>query len=539
MNTVITVLGLLTAIIVSGYAARLVKLPLPLVQIALGAALAFTVLPRIALDPELFFLLFLPPLLFLDGWRIPKEALFRDSKVILELAVGLVVLTVVGLGFILHWLIPAVPLPVAFAIAAVVSPTDPVAVSAIVSGAPVPKRMMHILEGESLLNDASGLVCMSVAVAAMMTGAFSIGEAVGLFLWEALGGIAVGAILTWATSRLSRWVNRRLGEDASAQILISLLIPFGAYLAAEQVHCSGILAAVAAGIMMSFTQSRDRGLVATRVRLPAVWDTVQFAANGAVFVLLGQQLPALLARAPQTVLLTGHQNPWWLLVYVLAVVAVLALLRLGWIWVSLRLTLYRTRRRTGERRKVSLRLLLAMAAAGVRGAITLAGVLTLPLVLTDGAPFPARDLAILLAAGVILVTLGLATIALPRLARGLELPPEAADVLRLDLGRAASADAAIAAVEAASRTYAGADRDAAAAAAATIVESYRRWLEERNLDQAVEPATLAVVTRDLRLAGLAAERDAVRSLARARQLDEHTVQVLLRDVDLREVRLHV
>jgi CPA1 family monovalent cation:H+ antiporter len=189
-------LFLLLAVVVSGRLQRGLpwSVPLPIVQIALGALIALVAKAPVELDPDVFFLLFLPPLLFLDGWRIPKEGLFRDKDTILELAVGLVIFTVVGLGFLINWMIPAMPLPVAFALAAVVSPTDPVAVSALSSRAPVPKRLLHILEGESLLNDASGLVCMRFAVAATMTGLFSPLAALGTFLWLALGGIVIGVL---------------------------------------------------------------------------------------------------------------------------------------------------------------------------------------------------------------------------------------------------------------------------------------------------------------------------------------------------------
>ncbi len=166
MAWISTILFLLLAVVVSAPLARLVRTPLPLVQIVLGAVIAVSAIPTVDLKPSIFFLLFLPPLLFLDGWRIPKDDLFRDGAVILELALGLVVFTVIGVGLLIHWLIPAMPLAVAFALAAVLSPTDPIAVSAIASRAPIPKRLMHILEGESLLNDASGLVCMRFAVSA-------------------------------------------------------------------------------------------------------------------------------------------------------------------------------------------------------------------------------------------------------------------------------------------------------------------------------------------------------------------------------------
>ncbi|MEO6800216.1 MAG: cation:proton antiporter, partial [Rhodanobacter sp.] len=188
MNSIEVALAMLLAVVGSGYLVRMLpfSLPLPLVQIALGAVISGVFKHGVALDPDIFFLLFLPPLLFLDGWRIPKDRLRHDRAAILALALGLVVFTVVGAGFLIHWLIPAMPTGVAFALAAIVSPTDPVAVSSIASRVPIPKRLMHILEGESLLNDATGLVCFRFAVAAVMTGSFSLISASLTFLWVAL-----------------------------------------------------------------------------------------------------------------------------------------------------------------------------------------------------------------------------------------------------------------------------------------------------------------------------------------------------------------
>ena len=297
METITIVLLLLLAVILSGILSKIVPLPLPrpLFQIALGALIGSVADWRVTLDPEIFFLLFLPPLLFLDGWRIPREEMFKDGKTILELALGLVVFTVVGMGLFIHWMIPSMPLAVAFALAAVVSPTDPIAVSAIAQRVPMPKRMMHILEGESLLNDASGLVCLRFAIAAAMTGAFSVQNAALNFLWVSLGGIAIGAGITWGVARAKNWISRRYGEDGGSQILISLLIPFGSYLVAEHLHCSGILAAVAAGVTMGFVETTGEVGAATRIRRSTVWDMIQFAANGIIFVLLGEQLPMILS----------------------------------------------------------------------------------------------------------------------------------------------------------------------------------------------------------------------------------------------------
>ncbi len=250
--TSIVLLSLL-AVVVSGFLARVSRLPLPLVQMALGASVAALGLVNVKLEPQLFFLLFLPPLLFLDGWRIPNDALRREARSILKLALGLVVFTVLGMGLFIHWLLPAVPLAVAFALAAAISPTDPVAVSAIAARTPIPARLMHVLQGEALLNDATGLVCMRYAVAAALTGVFSSSNALGTFLWLASAARTVGVGVTWCVAHAAAWAFDRWGQDSGVQILATLLLPFGVYLLAERLHGSGILAAAAAGVTMSFS----------------------------------------------------------------------------------------------------------------------------------------------------------------------------------------------------------------------------------------------------------------------------------------------
>ena len=299
MTEVTIVLVFLLAVVASGFLSRLLRsrLPLPLLQIGLGAGLSWFGFD-VAFEPHLFLLLFIPPLLFLDGWRIPKGAFFRDWKPILTLAIGLVVFTVVGMGWFIHWLVPIFPLAVAFALAAILSPTDPVAVGAMTANAPLPSRLQHILEGESLLNDATGLVCFTFAVAAAMTGTFSLAHASGSFVLVAGGGVLTGVAVTYLIGRANRRLVRHTGEDPSIQILVSLLMPFAAYLAAEHLHVSGILAAAVAGIAMHYGEMSGRPQAATRMQRTAVWDTVQTALNGIIFVLLGEQLPPMLRHLP-------------------------------------------------------------------------------------------------------------------------------------------------------------------------------------------------------------------------------------------------
>lgn len=543
MAAITIVLFLLLAVVVSGALARMlpIPVPLPLVQIALGAVIAAGARFGVTLNPEIFFLLFLPPLLFLDGWRIPKQGLFRDKGTILELALGLVVFTVLGVGYFVNWLIPAIPLPVAFAFAAVVSPTDPIAVSAIANRVPVPKRLLHILEGESLLNDASGLVCMRFAVAAALTGAFSLANAAETFLWLAFGGVAIGIGVTWGAILAKNWVSRHFGEETGSQILVSLLIPFGAYLLAEELHCSGILAAVAAGISMSYAEQSGQALPVTRVRRVAVWDLIQFAANGIIFVLLGEQLPEIIRRAAVVVHDTGHHQPLWLIIYVIAINLVLAGLRLVWVWASLRFTLFRAEGRGEKPTSPSWRLIIAASLAGVRGAITLAGVLTLPLMMNDGTPFPGRDLAIFLAAGVITVSLVAASLGLPYLLNGLKLPPEPSYQEAEDHARIAASEAAIRAIERTlfERGEGRSDADIYTDVGARIMELYRQRISGRSKigQEAVAVQRADAAERKLRLAGLRAERDELYRLARNNEMSDEMARKLVREVDLQEARL--
>jgi CPA1 family monovalent cation:H+ antiporter len=381
---------------------------------------------------------------------------------------------------------------------------------------------------------------MRFAVAAMMTGTFIPHAALLTFLWYALGGLGVGVGVTFLVTRGKDWIAKSLGEDTSSQILISLLLPFGAYLVAEQVHCSGILAAVSAGVSMSYAEWSGRALGATRVRRAGVWDTVQFAANGIIFVLLGEQLPGILTSASQTVLLTGHANPWWLAVYVLAITGALALMRFGWVWTSIKLSRFQSGRSGPVQPKTSWRLVAAMSFAGVRGALTLAGILTLPFALPGGAPFPARDLAIFLAAGVIVVSLSLASIGLPRLLNGLELPQEPQSEVEEAQARIAGANAAIKALELAQSAIppGGEEAELRLSLSARLVAQYRQRIDGPipTLEGPQSKHAVDRIEKQLRLTGVQAEREEIFRLRRARELEEGVARRLVRELDLLETR---
>ncbi|HEX5343259.1 MAG TPA: Na+/H+ antiporter [Duganella sp.] len=542
MDSIEVVLIMLLAVVASAYIRRLLPraMPLPLVQIGLGALIAAKSSHGVDLEPDLFFLVFLPPLLFLDGWRIPKSGLLRDKGTILELAFGLVVFTVIGAGFLIHWMIPAMPLPVAFALAAIVSPTDPIAVSSIAASSPIPKRLMHILEGESLLNDASGLVCFRFAVAAAMTGVFSIETAALTFVWLVVAGIAAGVGLTLLVTWAQRWLVRHFGEPPGSPILVNLLIPFGAYLVAERLHASGILAAVAAGITMSYVELSGHAHANTRIQRSAVWDTVQFALNGVMFVLLGEQLPDIFRLAGASLEESGHVNRWWLVAYAFAITGGLLALRMAWVWASLRLTIFKQKIRHQPRHKIKLRLLLTTTLAGARGTITLAGVLTLPMALPDGTPFPARALTIFLACSVILISLLVASLALPRLLAGVTFPAEPEEQQEEDLARRAAANAAISAIEKTQielmESDACVDPEVYPQAAARVIAFYEHKLKEVDPESEQAWRKTDYAEKELRLAALDAERRAVWDLARHDHISDEISRKLVREIDLMEAR---
>jgi CPA1 family monovalent cation:H+ antiporter len=549
VDVVASILGLLLAVVISAFAARLlpVRIPAPILQMVIGVGFSYAGF-QVGFDSHLFLLLFIPPLLFLDGWRIPKGAFFRDWRPILALATGLVVFTVVGVGLFVHWLIPAVPLAVAFALAAILSPTDPVAVGAMTSGTPLPSRLMHILEGEALLNDATGLVCFSFAVQAAITGHFSVASASLSFAAIAGGGAAVGIGVTWAIGRLNAMLVKRTGEEPATQILISLLMPFAAYSVAEHLHVSGILAAAVAGIAMHYGELAGRPQAATRMQRNAVWDTVQATLNGVIFVLLGEQLPDLLEDLPEAAQATGAGGALRLCGYLAAITLMLVALRFFWVWAAMHLTLMQRARQGRPSSKPPTRMLAITATAGVRGAITLAGILTLPEIARDGVPFPARNVAIFLAFGVIVFSLLFAAIGLPLLTRGLKASlPDAAQGA---LTRAHSeANARIATAEAALRRLehliaepaeSSELASALAEAGLHLVEAYRRRLDYGDPHESeTEARRVATAERHLRLQALAAERDELYRLRLTRSIDDDVHQALIREVDLMEASLSV
>lgn len=541
MNDVNLTLTMLAAVLVSNSLVKMIPLaiPAPLVQISLGFMIAGGFDHGMTLNPDLFFYLFLPPLLFLDGWRISKENLIRDRIGILVLAFVLVFLTVFGLGHVLHWLIPAMPLPVAFALAAIVSPTDPVAVSAITRRVPLPPRLQALLEGESLFNDASGLVAFRLAVALAMGGSFSVASAGRNFLWLVLAGLAIGVLVTRGLLLLRNAFVHRWSEEPGPEILFSLLLPFAAYFAAEQLEASGILAAVAAGVTMSYAELSGNALAATRTQRKAVWDTLQLSLNGMMFVLLGEQLPAIFRGAVRVVQETGHHNPAWLLVYAVAVCVTLVLLRFlcvyGYLWLRRGLSLLGLRHETEQ---ANPRLVLVLSVAGVRGAVTLAGVMTLPLSLPDGSPFPARDLAIFLASVVIIVSLLIASLGLPPLMKKVTFPALRRRQVQEELADQAVRQACVQTVAHALNELVTRHPDAPSERYAAMANRVLSSLNQGAVDgDAAQDQAEQALEKNMQIQAIAAARNAVYGLARNHQISDEIAREKVRLLDLIEVRM--
>jgi len=546
MTIVFTVLILLLAVALSGIVARLspVRLPAPIFQISLGAVLAMPVFGlKVSFDPELFLLLFIPPLLFADGWRMPKREFFRLAPAILALALGLVLFTVVGVGYFIHWLVPAISLPVAFALAAVLSPTDAVAVSAIVGKGRLPSRLQHLLDGEALMNDASGLVAFKFAIAAALTGAFSLWEASTRFVLIAAGGLAVGTAIGWAAGWAQRQIERISGDEPGIQVVLLLLLPFAAYIFAEHFEMSGILSAVAAGMMMTYSQGIGAGSSATRMQSQSSWAMLEFVFNGMTFLLLGMQLPGVIGMAHADAVAAGNVPVWHLFAYIAAITLVLVALRFLWVWVTQHLRSFRRAMLGKVPVRPDWRLVLVTSLSGVRGSITMAGVMSVPLMMSEGVPFPARDLLIFLAMGVILSSLLLAALTLPWLLR--LLPPEQGNTQRQEI-RSAGIRVANAAIRAIERrqgdvcvTLEPEDAAVFKELSANITGAYRRRAESFGDDEEVlERARRARgFERSLRLVGVQAERAELHRMRERDVINDETMRDMMRDIDLVETWL--
>lgn len=528
MTQIETILALMLAVAVVGALARRIQLPLPIMLILAGILLSFEPhLAALRLDPEIFFLLFIPPLLFAEGWQFPKREFVVLRYSILMLAFGLVFATTLVVGYVMHWMIPSLPLAAAFALGAVVSPTDAVAVSEVTHKLKLPSRMVAVLNGESLINDASGLVAFKFAVAAVVTGMFSLADATVEFMWLAGGGTLVGLLVAHVVQWGRLQLQRRGMEEPAVQITLSLLTPFAAYLAAEELHVSGILAVVAAGLYAGIDDTKHLTLE-TRMKAWSIWEMVLFLLNGLVFLLLGLQLRTVLG---------GIAGYAWteLLGYALVVSVTVIAVRLVWIFPGSRVSFWLNRIHTPHLRPPRQRDVFIAGWAGVRGAVTLAAALSLP-IMAGSELFPQRDLLIFLATSVIVFTLVVNGLTLPYFIRKLRVADDGT-IAKEDLdARIAIAQAAVDVLRAQlSVQEESADREFTAA----LIGEYERRIEHAGEDYSADSivAMRLAAERAMRLYALAHERKKLMELRDAHRINEQVMFAIQRELDFREASL--
>jgi len=425
------IVGLLAVVIALAILADRIAVPYPILLLVVGVTLGIAPgLPAIALRPDLVFLLFLPPLLYREALTTPWRDFHANQRSIFWLAVGLVIFTTCGIALVAHMAIADLTWPLAFVLGAIVSSTDAVAAASIFARLGIPIRVEVIVKGESLVNDASALVVYGTAVTAVVDGTFSLPWAAGQFVVVSLGGIAIGL----AAGGLAMALRRRLrGIDPVIETAIAVLIPFAAYLPAQRVGVSGVLAVVAAGL---YVGRLSPAVVpsTTRLQANAVWDLLTFLINGLVFILIGLQLHGILSR------IASHPTGTLVLDAALISLAVI-LVRMLWVFPATALSHFRQRGQTNDP-ALPWRQVTVVAWSGMRGVVALATALALP-TRAGGAPFPQRDLLIFLTFGVILVTLLLQGLTLPRLIESLGVGEDDMQLREERLARTAAAQAAL------------------------------------------------------------------------------------------------
>ena len=405
-ETELLILGLCVAIPMLSVIAKLLDIPYPIVLVLGAIPLGYLPgVPDVELEPDLVLVIFLPPLLYVAAFFADLRAMRADMRGLSLTSIGLVLITTCVVAVVGHELMD-LPWAIAFALGAIVSPTDPVAATAIARQLGAPRRLVSLIEGESLVNDSSALIAYRVAVAAAVGGSFSLVDASVDFVVAVVGGIAVGLIVGAAITE----VRRRL-DDVPVEITISLATGFAAYLPAEALGVSGVLAAVTAGIYLGW-MAPQVSTAQMRVQGQAVWELIVFILNGLLFVLIGLQLPSILDAVSEIEVPT-------LAGYALATIAAVVGTRFLWLFTTPYIIRALDRRPSQVERRVGAGPRVVVGWAGMRGAVSLAAALSLPLETDAGAPLPERELVIFLAYCVVLFTVVVQGLTLPALIRRL------------------------------------------------------------------------------------------------------------------------
>jgi Na+/H+ antiporter len=517
------IFGMLVAVAGLAVVARFLDVPYPILLVLGGLGLGFVPgVPEIRLDPDLVLVIFLPPLLYGAAFFTSLRDLRANVGTIARLAIPLVLVTMVGVAAVAHYVI-GLDWKVAFVLGAIVSPTDAVAPATILRRVRAPRRLLSVIEGESLTNDWTALVLYRIAVAAVVTGSFSLWEAGLRFVGNGLGGLAIGLAVGWVI----REVRRRV-DDPPTEITISLLTGYAAYLPAEELGVSGIIAAVTVGIYMGW-HTPELTTPTTRIQGVSVWEVLQFLLNAVLFLLVGLQLPTVVDRlsGQSAVELAG----WAVLVSLVVVV-----IRVGW-ELAVPYAVRLVGRREGQlARRMGFRERLVVGWSGMRGAVSLAAALAIPLETDAGAAFPDRDLVIFLTLSVILATLVVQGLTLKPLVRKLDICDDGAEEREELTARLRAAEAALARLEElAEEDWVYDD----------TIERTRNLFEFRQRrfgarvdgadDGALEERSTAYrrLLREL----LAAERDELLALRNEGHIGDDVRRRVERDLDLEESRL--
>ncbi|HDJ7692757.1 TPA: sodium:proton antiporter [Staphylococcus aureus] len=423
-----TILIFIAVVILSSFVHTFIpKVPLAFIQIFLGMLLFITPIPvQFNFDSELFMVTMIAPLLFVEGVNVSRVHLRKYIKPVMMMALGLVITTVIGVGLFIYWIWPDLPIGAAFAIAAILCPTDAVAVQAITKGKVLPKGAMTILEGESLLNDAAGIISFKIAVGVLVTGAFSLVDAVQLFLIASIGGAVVGLLIGMALVRFRLTLMRRGYENINMFTIIQLLTPFVTYLIAELFHASGIIAAVVAGLVHGF--ERDRIMqVRTQLQMSYnhTWNILGYVLNGFVFSILGFLVPEVIIK----IIKTEPHNLIFLIGITIVVALAVYLFRFVWVYVlypyfylaispfQKMMTKNDDDNPTTEKPPKRSLYALIMTLCGVHGTISLAIALTLPYFLAWHHAFTYRNDLLFIASGMVIISLVVAQVLLPLLTK--------------------------------------------------------------------------------------------------------------------------
>jgi monovalent cation/hydrogen antiporter len=509
-----------------GVLADAVRVPYPIVLVLGGLALGFVPgVPPAELPPELVLVLFLPPLLYQAAFFSSPRDLRADARGITLLAVGLVLATMGAVAAVAHALVPGLPWAAAFTLGAIVSPTDPLAATAIARRLGVSRRMVTVLEGESLVNDATALVAYRLAVSAVVAGSFTLWEAGLRFVAGAVGGVAIGLLVGWLLAEA-----RRLTDDPVVEIVLSVVTGYAAYLPADRLGASGVLAAVTAGLYVGW-RAPELASPTTRLLGFSFWEVLVYLLNAVLFVLVGLQLHPILSELSGSSVAT-------LVGQAALVSAVVIGVRVAWMFTVPYLIRALDRRPSQVARRGGPRERLVMGWSGMRGAVSLAAALALPLQTSTGQGFPQRNLIIFVTFGVILATLVLQGLSLPWLIRRLRLHRDDSEAQEELRGRLRATDAALARLEElAAEEW---TREDTVERMRGLYQFRRRRLKARAgylADDGYQDRSLAYqrLVREL----LEAQRREIVRLRNQGEISNEVMHRIERDLDLEDARLEI